>query len=89
MGKHSAPDEALDYFRNMFARAAERDKRRSLDGNCYGFEDGMDGFVVHGAGCSLAGRSWHSSSRDCINYSTWRGWTPDWAKDVSEPALDR
>lgn len=82
MGKHSATDEALDYFKRMFNGAAERDKRRSPDGNCYGFEDGMDGFIVHGADCTLAGRSWHSSSTACINYSTYHGgWTPDWARE--------
>ena len=76
MGKHSVPD-VLDWFDEMFS--GKNDKRRSPDGNCYGFEDGMDGFVVHGEGCSAAGQGWTNGS-DCINYSTWRGSFPDWTE---------
>lgn len=79
MGKHTAPDGALEYFRKMFADAVERDKRRSDDGNCYGFEDVLDGFVIHGEGCPHAGRGWTSSNR-CINYRRWYGRYPDWAR---------
>ena len=55
------------------------DTRRSPLGFCVGFEDGLDGFVIHADACSSAGKSWsHGSS--CIGYSTWRGTWPEWAK---------
>lgn len=56
------------------------DDRRSPIERCVGFEDGLDGFVVHDPRCSNAGRSWVSSST-CINYFTWHGYWPDWARE--------
>lgn len=55
------------------------DGRRSPLGRCVGFEDGMDGFVVHAEDCPAAGRGWLQSS-NCIEYGTWQeGAWPEWA----------
>lgn len=68
--------EAHEEIRRTFFKL---DPRRSPLGRCVGFEDGLDGFVIHAEACPSAGRSWsHGSS--CISYMTWRGNWPEWTK---------
>ena len=55
-------------------------------GQCVGFEDGADGFVVHAEECPNVGRPWLQSAA-CIDYMTWRGAWPDWAQS-SPPVVD-
>jgi hypothetical protein len=55
------------------------DERRSPTGTCWGFEDGLDGFDIHAPRCPRAGWSWTHGS-GCIDWATWRGPWPDWAR---------
>lgn len=56
------------------------DGRRSPDGVCYGFEDGMDGFAIHADGCASAGISWRGPGSSCPRQGYWRGSWPEWVR---------
>lgn len=56
-----------------------RDVRRSPTGNCWGFEDGLDGYAVHAPECPYVGNSWINGT-NCIGYRTWPHQVmPQWA----------
>lgn len=55
------------------------DGRRSPIGRCVGFEDGLDGFVIHADKCRWRGKGWTHNNYDCVDYFTWKGYWPEWA----------
>lgn len=42
------------------------DERRSVDGFCHGYEDGLDGYCIHGEGCLYEGMSWSGPNSNCL-----------------------
>lgn len=60
----------MDFITEMFERSSERNKIRYKEFEqlyCQGFEDGMDGFVIHTPACQNY-QYMAISGSGCINY---------------------